>query len=80
MRTITGRTGHVVVIGAGLAGLGAALHLAGRGREVTVIERDQTPGGRTGRLDTGGYRIDTGPTVLTMPDVVAETLAAVGRS
>ena len=79
MRTITGRTGHVVVIGAGLAGLGAALHLAGRGREVTVIERDQTPGGRTGRLDTGGYRIDTGPTVLTMPDVVAETLAAVGE-
>jgi phytoene desaturase len=79
VRTIGGRTGRVTVVGAGLAGLAAALHLAGRGREVTVIERDLTPGGRAGRLDLGGYRIDTGPTVLTMPDLVAETLAAVGE-
>ena len=28
-----------------------------------------------GRLDVGGYRIDTGPTVLTMPDIIADTLA-----
>ena len=79
MRTITGRSGHVVVAGAGLAGLAAALHLAGRGREVTVIERADHPGGRAGRLDAGGYRFDTGPTVLTMPDLVAEALAAVGE-
>jgi phytoene desaturase len=69
----------VVVVGAGLAGLAAALHLAGRGREVTVIERDPHPGGRAGRLDTDGYRFDTGPTVLTMPDLLAEPLAAVGE-
>ena len=79
MRTIGNRADHVVVAGAGLAGLAAALHLAGRGREVTVIERETTPGGRAGRLNLGGYRIDTGPTVLTMPDVLAETLAAVGE-
>ncbi|HEY4464341.1 MAG TPA: phytoene desaturase family protein [Streptosporangiaceae bacterium] len=79
MRTVSGRTGRVVVVGAGLAGLAAALHLAGRGREVTVVERDATPGGRAGRLDVDGYRMDTGPTVLTMPDLVAETLAAVGE-
>jgi phytoene desaturase len=79
MRTITGRSGHVVVAGAGLAGLAAALHLAGRGREVTVIERAEHPGGRAGRLDAGGYRFDTGPTVLTMPELVADPLAAVGE-
>ena len=79
VRTITGQASHVVVAGAGLAGLAAALHLAGRGREVTVIEQEDVPGGRAGRLDAGGYCIDTGPTVLTMPDVVAETLAAVGE-
>src|ERR1700749_3854131 len=82
MRTISGRgarSDHVVVVGAGLAGLAAALHLAGRGRQVTVIERAGHPGGRAGRLDAGGYRFDTGPTVLTMPDLVAETLAAVGE-
>src|ERR1700749_1751458 len=83
MRTISGRgarSDHVVVVGAGLAGLAAALHLAGRGREVTVIEREDHPGGRAGRLDAGGYRFDTGPTVLTMPDLVAEALAAVGEN
>ncbi len=79
MRTIEGRGDHVVVIGAGLAGLSAALHLAGRGRAVTVLEREPWPGGRAGRLDIDGYRIDTGPTVLTMPDIIDETFAAVGE-
>ena len=80
MRTISGRTDHVVVVGAGLAGLSAALHLAGRGRQVTVVERGDVPGGRVGRLDIGGYRLDTGPTVLTMPDIIDDTFAAVGES
>lgn len=79
MRTIEGRGDHVVVVGAGLAGLAAALHLAGRGRAVTVVEREPWPGGRAGRLDIDGYRIDTGPTVLTMPDIIDETFAAVGE-
>ena len=73
-------SGEVIIIGAGLAGLSAALHLAGRGRSVTVVEREDFPGGRAGRLDVGGYRIDTGPTVLTMPDIVEETLNAVGET
>jgi phytoene desaturase len=80
MRTVTGRTDHVVVVGAGLAGLSAALHLLGAGRRVTVVERDAVPGGRAGRLDLGGYRFDTGPTVLTMPELVDEALNAVGDS
>jgi phytoene desaturase len=80
MRSVKGRTDHVVIVGAGLSGLSAALHLAGRGRQVTVLERDPTPGGRMGRGDIGGYRLDTGPTVLTMPEIIDETLAAVGDS
>lgn len=80
MRVVGGTTNHVVVVGAGLAGLSAALHLAGRGRAVTVVERGDVPGGRVGRLDIDGYRIDTGPTVLTMPDLIDETFAAVGES
>jgi phytoene desaturase len=80
VRTVSGPTSRVVVVGAGLAGLSAALHLAGAGREVTVVERESLPGGRAGRLDLGGYAFDTGPTVLTMPDLVAETLASVGES
>ena len=80
MRTVRGRTDRVVVVGAGLSGLAAALHLAGRGRAVVVVERDAHPGGRAGRLDVDGYRLDTGPTVLTMRDILDETFAAVGDS
>ncbi|MDZ4264826.1 MAG: phytoene desaturase family protein [Mycobacterium sp.] len=80
MRSVTGSTDRVVVVGAGLAGLSAALHLAGRGRTVTVVERGAHPGGRVGRADIDGYRIDTGPTVLTMPDIIDDTFAAVGES
>jgi phytoene desaturase len=79
VRTVPGPTDHVVVIGAGLAGLSAALRLAGAGRRVTVLEREDTPGGRNGLLDVDGYRFDTGPTVLTMPDLIADALDCVGE-
>ncbi|MFE3432628.1 phytoene desaturase family protein [Streptomyces sp. NPDC059171] len=78
MITVKGPVDHVVVVGAGLSGLSAALHLLGAGRRVTVVERDALPGGRAGLLTEGGYRIDTGPTVLTMPDLVEDAFAAVG--
>jgi phytoene desaturase len=80
MRSIGGATDRVVVVGAGLAGLSAAMHLAGRGRTVTVVERAATPGGRAGREDVSGYLLDTGPTVLTMPDIIDEAFAALGES
>jgi phytoene desaturase len=79
MRTVTGPTDRVVIVGAGLAGLSAALRLAGAGREVTVLERETTPGGRAGLLEKDGYRLDTGPTILTMPDLIADALDCVGE-
>ncbi|MFJ8764584.1 phytoene desaturase [Streptomyces clavifer] len=79
MITVKGPVDHVVVVGAGLAGLAATLHLLGAGRRVTVVEREEVPGGRAGLLEKGGFRIDTGPTVLTMPDLVEEAFAAVGH-
>lgn len=80
MRKVSGSTDRVVVVGAGLGGLSCALRLAGAGREVTVVEREAHPGGRAGRLGIAGYEFDTGPTVLTMPDLLAETLGAVGEN
>lgn len=79
MRTVTGRTDHVIVVGAGLGGLSCALHLAGTGRRVTVLEREAVPGGRAGRLTHADYAFDTGPTVLTMPELVEGALGAVGE-
>jgi phytoene desaturase len=79
VRTVPGRTDRVVVVGAGLAGLAAALRLRGAGREVTVVERGSGPGGRAGRLERRGYALDTGPSVFTAPEILADTLAAVGE-
>lgn len=69
---------RTVVVGAGLGGLSAACHLAGRGHEVVVIDREPMPGGRAGRVDEAGFRIDTGPTVLTMVGLLEQTFAAAG--
>jgi phytoene desaturase len=81
MRTVRGATDRVVVVGAGLAGLSAAMRLAGAGRQVTVLERESVPGGRAGRLSIDGnggtYEFDTGPTVLTMPDLIADAFDSI---
>lgn len=85
MRTVSGPTDHVVIVGAGLAGLSAAMRLAGAGRRVTVVEREAIPGGRAGLIvreapDGGSYRFDTGPTVLTMPELIEDCFDALGES
>ena len=79
-RTVQGPTDNVVIVGAGLAGLSAAMRLAGAGRSVTVVERESVPGGRAGQIADGGYRFDTGPTVLTMPDLIADAFDALGEN
>ena len=68
---------RVVVVGAGLGGLSATCHLAGAGYDVTVLERGDAPGGRAGTFEFGGYRFDTGPTVLTMPELFERCFRAV---
>ncbi|GAA3529439.1 phytoene desaturase family protein [Amycolatopsis ultiminotia] len=80
MRTVGAHADHVVVVGAGLAGLSAALHLLGAGRRVTLLEQHKTPGGRAGQQDIGANAVDTGASVLTMPELVDEALHAVGES
>ncbi|MFJ7217164.1 phytoene desaturase family protein [Amycolatopsis sp. NPDC098790] len=79
MRTIDGPADHVVVIGAGLAGLSATLHLLGAGRRVTLLEQAATPGGRAGQENFDGNAVDTGASVLTMPELLEEAFAAVGE-
>jgi len=78
-RTVSGKTDDVVIVGAGLAGLSAAMRLAGAGRNVTVVERESIPGGRAGRISDRGFEFDTGPTVLTMPDLIADAFDCLGE-
>lgn len=70
----------VVVIGAGVAGLAAALTLAARGAAVTLVERATTPGGKMRQIGLGPARIDSGPTVFTMRWVFDELFAELGTS
>ena len=69
----------VVVVGAGIGGLAVAARLARAGHTVTVYEKASRPGGRTARIDLGGYHFDTGPTLFLMPAVFAETYTALGE-
>ncbi|HUR94221.1 MAG TPA: phytoene desaturase family protein [Gemmatimonadales bacterium] len=70
---------HVVVVGAGLGGLAAAIRLRHRGFRVTVLERHAHPGGRCGLWESEGFRFDTGPTLLLMVDYLRALFAEVGR-
>jgi phytoene desaturase len=58
-----------VVIGAGFAGLSAATGLAHKGFDVTVLEKNSSPGGRARKFETGGYTFDMGPSWYWMPDI-----------
>ena len=69
----------VVVIGAGLGGLSAAIRLAASGRRVQVYEQQPIPGGKAGTETLDGYRFDTGPSLLTMPSVISQLFAEAGR-
>jgi phytoene desaturase len=70
----------VVVIGAGIGGLAAAIHLARQGLRVTVVEKNGRPGGRFDRFQKEGHSFDTGPTLLVMPLVYEAEFAALGVS
>ncbi len=67
---------RVVIIGAGVGGLVAAIELAARGVEVELCERAPAPGGKMRQVTVGDARLDAGPTVFTMRWVFEEVFAA----
>jgi phytoene desaturase len=69
----------VVIIGAGIGGLSAAIHLAAAGRPVIVFEKNSQVGGKMGQVEVGGYYWDRGPSVITMRHVFEELFATAGR-
>ncbi len=75
-RSIMAKT--IAVVGAGLGGLSAAIRLASKGHRVRLFEQNSTPGGKMNIRTMGGYRFDTGPSLLTMPFVVDELFASAG--
>lgn len=74
------KTNTVIVIGAGIGGITAAIHLAKQGMRVTVMEKNARPGGRCDRISRDGHHFDTGPTLLVMPLLYESEFAALGAS
>jgi phytoene desaturase len=70
---------HVVVIGAGFAGLSSATHLAHLGFQVTLLEKNLTPGGRARKFEAEGFVFDMGPSWYWMPDVFESYFAHFGK-
>ncbi len=70
---------HVTILGAGIGGLAAAIHLAKAGRRVTIYEQNEQVGGKMGEHRAQGFRWDTGPSVITMRHVFEELFAGAGR-
>ena len=66
------------VVGAGLGGLSAAIRLAAQGHQVEIFEAGSSAGGKAGAVTLDGVSVDTGPSVLTMPEVLSELLAVGG--
>jgi phytoene desaturase len=69
---------RVVVVGAGVGGLAVSARLASDGHEVTLCESAPTVGGKLGTASEQGFTWDTGPSLLTWPQVLTDTLDAIG--
>ena len=68
-----------LVIGAGIGGIATAARLAKNGYDVTVLEKESTPGGRCNQIVCDGHRFDIGPTLFLMPEVWEKTFASLGE-
>ena len=69
-----------IIIGAGIAGLAAAVRLAVKGYDVTLYEAGEGPGGKLSQFCLGEYRFDFGPSLFTMPQYVDELFELAGEN
>jgi phytoene desaturase len=69
----------IIITGAGLGGLSAAIRLAKSGFDVTVLEKNETVGGKVNSVEADGYKFDTGASLLTMRHVFEDLFAFAER-
>ncbi len=67
-----------VIIGAGIGGVTTAAFLARNGYDVTVFEKNPTPGGRCAQMTRNGHRFDLGATMMLMPGIYREVFGSLG--
>jgi phytoene desaturase len=71
---------NVIVIGSGISGLATACRLRANGFDVTVLEANKYPGGKLTDFTINGYRFDAGPSLFTMPNLLDDVFAHVGKN
>ncbi len=73
------RRKKIIVIGSGFGGLSAAIRLAARGHQVTMLEKRDQWGGRAYQYEVNGFKFDGGPTVMTAPHLFDELFQLAGK-
>jgi phytoene dehydrogenase-like protein len=68
-----------VIIGSGVAGLASAIRLAVKGFEVTVFEKNSSPGGKLSHFNKNSYHFDAGPSLFTQPENIEELFELAGE-
>lgn len=68
------------IIGSGVAGLSAAIHLQAKGHAITVFEANEYPGGKLTAFEQNGFRFDAGPSLFTMPHLLDSAFEAAGKN
>jgi len=69
-----------IIIGSGIAGLASAIRLKAKGYDVTVIEKNNYPGGKLSQIKNESFRFDAGPSLFTMPWLVDELFHIAGKN
>jgi phytoene desaturase len=70
---------RAAIVGGGLGSMSAAIHLAAKGWQVTIWEKEAKVGGKMGEISEAGYRWDTGPTVITLRHVLEDLFRTAGH-
>lgn len=70
----------VAIVGAGVAGLSAAIQLKAKGFDVCVYEKEEKTGGKMNQIDEEGFKFDVGPTIVMMPHIYREVFELAGKN
>jgi len=74
------KTDPIIIIGAGIGGMSAAIRLAIAGETVIILEKNETVGGKMAQVKQDGFRWDTGPSVITMRNVFEDLFALANKN
>ena len=76
----TSKHKSIIIVGAGIGGLSAAIRLASQGHRVTILERQAQVGGKLNHIQMDGFSFDTGPSLITMPYVLEDLFQSAQRN